>query len=179
MKNCFRSAALPLCLLLLLCAVSPGALAAEQPPEPDYAGLPEGLADTLSLPDELLQTLQDADLSGLLEDLKPLASESAAMSDDELDAALDTIARSHGISLVPEQLHQLRALCRALEKLNAQELNTALETLRQKADALLSGTDEAKAAPLRAALQALAALLQRLAGWVRRLLDGLAALLSH
>ena len=65
---------------------------------------------------ELRDKLDELDMETLGKDIRLLAQQSSALSDEELSAAIRTLAEKHGISLDDEQIAKIAKLCRSLEK---------------------------------------------------------------
>lgn len=135
--------ALALILCLSLAALSPAAAAADLPDAGELIDRISGLTEeglssltdwfegkTAELAPELRETLRSADTDALFSDFRALAEQTAGMDDDALAAAIRAVAEQHGVHLVDSQVKQLMGLCRAMEKLDARQLNDRLEALR-------------------------------------------------
>ena len=121
---------------------------------------------TSTLAPELRETLRDIHTDALLDDLKALVAETRGMDDEQLRGAVLSMAEKHGIHLVDSQVAQLMALCRALEKLDAQQLKERIDALKKAFDA------EGAPGGLRGAWNAVVRAVRDAAGWIARTVGG-------
>ncbi len=169
------AAALIFCLTLA--ALSPAAAAADLPDAGELIDRLGGLTEeglsaltdwfegqTAKLAPELRETLRDADTEALFSDFKALTGQTAGMDDDALRAAILALAEKHGIHLVDSQTEQIMGLCRAMEKLDARQLNDRLEALRHSIQ---------PPAGLRAFWDSVVQALADAADWIAKTLGGL------
>lgn len=85
---------------------------------------------------ELVVTAELADQIGsydavvIVNELKTMLAQTVNMTDDEVRAEIDYIAKQYDITLSDGQKDQLVSLCRSLEKLNPEELKAKVENLQ-------------------------------------------------
>ena len=130
LKYCKTVLTLLLCVCLLSAVCVP-ALATDVPAASaaeilgEYGELFGGVLDSVrewsaedgaQFTDELRGMLEQYDLDTLGDDLKTVLDSAAAMSDEELAAAISGLAEQHGVKLLDSQIEQLCQLCRGLEK---------------------------------------------------------------
>lgn len=76
---------------------------------------------------ELADEIGSYDAVTIVNEIKLILDETRKMTDDEIKAEIVSIAREYGIVLKDSQLEQLVTLCRALEKMNSDELREKVE----------------------------------------------------
>jgi len=93
----------------------------------------------LTVTGALADEIGSADSETIVRELKQILGETANMSNDEVRAAIRSIADRHHVQLSENQVQQLLDLCRSLEKLNPDSLTRKVEdiqsTLEKVADA--------------------------------------------
>ena len=156
LKYCKTVLTLLLCVCLLSAVCVP-ALAADVPAASateilgEYGELFGGVLDSVrewsagdgaQFTDELRGMLEQYDLDTLGDDLKTVLDSAAAMSDEELAAAISGLAEQHGVKLLDSQIEQLCQLCRGLEKFSGEELEEKLEEVKENAEELKEGAEE-------------------------------------
>ena len=156
MKLSRRAVCLCLCLWMLFSAQSAafadsGAEEALDGFFERYEDLLEGVADSLEtmpgdkklrLDGALSDKLKEYDLSTLGPDLAALLTETAKLSDAELDEAIRSIGAAHSIPLVDSQVQQLHDLCRTLEKLTPEQLQEKLDGLKDRLKLVSEGLEK-------------------------------------
>lgn len=85
----------------------------------------------LTLTADLADEIGSYDSVEIVNELKLILAETREMSDEELRAKIDEIAEEYNVSLTDTQTDQLISLCRALEKLNAEELKAKVESVQE------------------------------------------------
>lgn len=157
MKYIRRAVCLCLCLCMVFClqasvlAISSGDLLKsffEQ-----YDGLLDGTLSSLetgtdsstfslSLDDAVADKLKEHDLSALGKDLKELLSETAGLTDGELDNAIREVGEAHQITLTNSQIAALRTLCRSMEQLDTEELQEKAQSAKEYIEKYQSGMEK-------------------------------------
>lgn len=88
---------------------------------------------------ELADEIGSYDAVTIVNEIKLILDETRNMSDEELKSEIRSIANEYGVSLTDSQLDQLVTLCRALEKMNSDELKEKVEyvqnTIKKLAEA--------------------------------------------
>lgn len=88
---------------------------------------------------ELADEIGSYDAVTIVNEIKLILNETREMDDEAIKAEIRSIASEYGISLVDSQLDQLVTLCRALEKMNTDELREKVEyvqnTIKRLAEA--------------------------------------------
>lgn len=72
---------------------------------------------------ELADEIGSYDAVTIVNEIKLILDETRGMSDEEIKSEINAIAGEYGISLKDSQLDQLITLCRALEKMNSEDLH--------------------------------------------------------
>lgn len=76
---------------------------------------------------ELADEIGSYDAVTIVNEIKLILDETRKMTDEEIKAEIVSIAKEYGIVLKDSQLDQLVTLCRALEKMNSDELREKVE----------------------------------------------------
>lgn len=103
----------------------------------DITGEPIDEAAKLIGTQELVITSALADEIGsidaveIVNELKMILGETKNMSDEELKTQIREIAGEYGVDLLDSQVEQLVTLCRALEKMDSEELRSKVEYVQQ------------------------------------------------
>ena len=88
---------------------------------------------------ELADEIGSYDAVTIVNEIKLILDETREMSDEEIKSEIEVIATQYGITLKDSQLDQLVTLCRALEKMNSDELREKVEyvqnTIKRLAEA--------------------------------------------
>ena len=84
----------------------------------------------LTLTAELADKIGSYDSVEIVNELKLLLGETRNMTDEQLRAEIVSIASDFGVTLTDTQIDQLISLCRALEKLNPDELKEKVESVQ-------------------------------------------------
>lgn len=79
---------------------------------------------------ELADQIGSYDAVVIVNELKQMLGETVNMTDDELRAEIDYVAKEYDITLSDGQKTQLISLCRSLEKLDPEELKAKVESLQ-------------------------------------------------
>lgn len=90
----------------------------------------EVAADELVTTAELAEQIDEADAVAIVNDLKLMLDEIAAMSDEELKAQIQAIAAQYGYTLDESLIDQLIRLCRNLQGLSIEDLQEKAEQLK-------------------------------------------------
>lgn len=105
----------------------------------------------LTLTGELAEEIGSEDSTAIINDLKEILEETAAMSDEELHERIEQIAAGYDVTLTENQVRQLIDLCRSLEKLNVggviSRVEQVQETIQKVSDAkdkVVSFVDKAR-----------------------------------
>ena len=80
---------------------------------------------------ELADEIGSADSAAIVNELKLIIDEIAKMSDEELRQQIKDIADKYRVELTDSQIEKLIDLCRALEKLDADQLREKVEKVQQ------------------------------------------------
>lgn len=94
------------------------------------AELADALADAGIDSDDLTNEITSADAVAIVNELKLILDETAAMSDDELRAEIVRIAAQYGYTLDDSLIDRLVSLCRDLEGLSTAELQERIESFQ-------------------------------------------------
>lgn len=78
---------------------------------------------------ELAEYIGSDDATAMLNELKKILDQTQNMPDDEVRKEIRNIAKAYNVSLTDAQVEQLLALCRSLEKLDAEALRQRLLTI--------------------------------------------------
>lgn len=84
----------------------------------------------LTLTAELADQIGSYDSVEIVNELKLLLGETRNMTDEQLRSEIVSIASDFGVTLTDTQIDQLISLCRALEKLNPDELKEKVESVQ-------------------------------------------------
>lgn len=84
----------------------------------------------LTLTAELADQIGSYDSVEIVNELKLLLGETRNMTDEQLRSEIVSIASDFGVTLTDTQIDQLISLCRALEKLNPDELKAKVESVQ-------------------------------------------------
>lgn len=84
----------------------------------------------LTLTAELADQIGGYDSVEIVNELKLLLGETRNMTDEQLRSEIVSIASDFGVTLTDTQIDQLISLCRALEKLNPDELKEKVESVQ-------------------------------------------------
>ena len=84
----------------------------------------------LTLTAELAEKIGSYDSVEIVNELKLLLGETRNMTDEQLRSEIVSIASDFGVTLTDTQIDQLISLCRALEKLNPDELKEKVESVQ-------------------------------------------------
>lgn len=84
----------------------------------------------LTLTAELADQIGSYDSVEIVNELKLLLGETRNMTDEQLRSEIVSIASDFGVKLTDTQIDQLISLCRALEKLNPDELKEKVESVQ-------------------------------------------------
>lgn len=84
----------------------------------------------LTLTAELADQIGSYDSVEIVNELKLLLGETRNMTDEQLRSEIVAIASDFGVTLTDTQIDQLISLCRALEKLNPDELKEKVESVQ-------------------------------------------------
>lgn len=84
----------------------------------------------LTLTAELADQIGSYDSVEMVNELKLLLGETRNMTDEQLRSEIVSIASDFGVTLTDTQIDQLISLCRALEKLNPDELKEKVESVQ-------------------------------------------------
>lgn len=84
----------------------------------------------LTLTAELAEQIGSYDSVEIVNELKLLLGETRNMTDEQLRSEIVSIASDFGVTLTDTQIDQLISLCRALEKLNPDELKEKVESVQ-------------------------------------------------
>ncbi len=87
-------------------------------------------ADELVVTAELADQIDDIDAVAIVADLKLLLDETQTMSDDSLRSQVNDIASQYGYSLDPSMVDELIGLCRQLEGLSTDDLQSKVEQFK-------------------------------------------------
>lgn len=90
-------------------------------------------AEELVVTGELAEYIGSAEAAQLIAQLKTMLDQTQAMSDDEVLAEIDKLAKMYNISLTDAQARQVLSLVRKLEGLDATELQNKLASLAKTA----------------------------------------------
>lgn len=85
---------------------------------------------------ELADEIGSYDATEIVTQLKLILDETKNMSDAELKAQIESIAKQYNVSLKDSQYEQLISLCRSLEKMNPDELKEKVEYVQNTAKKL-------------------------------------------
>ena len=86
----------------------------------------------LTVTAELGEEIGRINSTEIVSQLKLILDETSKMSDDELKAEIRSLASEIGVTLNDSQLDKLVGLCRSMEKLDASELRSKIEEVKQK-----------------------------------------------
>lgn len=93
---------------------------------------------------DLADQLGKLDAEAIVGDVKSVLTETASMTDQELDAQIRSIAEEYHITLTDYQVRQLIKLCRQMEKLGDLELTEKIQDLQDKAKKISEMNDKAQ-----------------------------------
>lgn len=139
---------------------------------------------------ELSETMDSLDASGIVNEVKLMLAQSEALSDEELEQEILSIAQDYRVTLNDHQVSQLVMLCRQMEKLgeidlagkvgSLRDMIKKLGELRDKAESTREKLGELseKAGVLREKLSAFSQDVQALLAKLQPLLDRLNSLVS-
>ena len=91
---------------------------------------------------ELADQIGNYDAVEIVTELKLILDETEKMSDEELRAQIEYIATQYGVRLEDSQYEQLISLCRAFEKMDADELKEKVEYVQQTAKKLAEAQEK-------------------------------------
>ena len=93
----------------------------------------------LTITGELANEIGEMDSTSIVNDLKMMLDETAQMTDEEIREQIIQIAATYNVNLTENQINQLISLCRSLEGLDADALQSRVEevqnTLKKVSDA--------------------------------------------
>ena len=84
----------------------------------------------LTITGELAEEIGDMDSTSIVNDLKLILNETRHMTDAEIRAQIVAIAGEYSVTLTDKQLDQLITLCRSLEGLDGEALNSRVEQVQ-------------------------------------------------
>ncbi|MCM1148990.1 MAG: DUF1002 domain-containing protein [Butyricicoccus sp.] len=91
---------------------------------------------------ELADEIGSYDATMIVNEIKLILDETKQMSDEQIKAEINAIAAEYDIVLKDSQLDQLVTLCRALEKMNADELREKVEYVQSTIKRLASAQEK-------------------------------------
>jgi len=91
---------------------------------------------------ELADQIGSYDAVEIVNELKLILDETAKMSDDELRAQIESIAKQYGVNLKESQYEQLITLCRAFEKMDSDQLKEKVEYVQETAKKLAEAQEK-------------------------------------
>lgn len=91
---------------------------------------------------ELADEIGSYDATMIVNEIKLILDETKQMSDEQIKAEINAIAAEYDIVLKDSQLEQLVTLCRALEKMNADELREKVEYVQSTIKRLASAQEK-------------------------------------
>ena len=91
---------------------------------------------------ELADEIGSYDATMIVNEIKLILDETKQMTDEQIKAEIRAIAEEYDITLKDSQLDQLVTLCRALEKMNADELREKVEYVQNTIKRLASAQEK-------------------------------------
>lgn len=91
---------------------------------------------------ELADQIGSYDAVEIVNQLKLILDETEKMSDEELKAQIESIAKQYGVNLVESQYEQLVTLCRAFEKMDSDALKEKVEYVQETAKKLAEAQEK-------------------------------------
>ena len=96
----------------------------------------------LTVTGQLAEEIGGADTASIVSELKGMLSETAQMSDEELEKTIGQIAEQYRVSLSQKQVQQLVGLCRALEGLDPSALQKRVEDVQNTLQKVSEAKDQ-------------------------------------